>query len=247
MKRNRDAEQLRTINQHRIGATLPGEKWIWYQEWNNVLFLHWRIDAGLIRKLVPAPFTPDTYNDEAWVSLVAFTMQHIRPRQLPHVAFISNFHEINLRTYVTDGERQGVYFLSIEAGKLLSAYLSRRFSGLPYEKSRMQRKYGMLHSYQSVNPRTSNFLDAEFKPGDKLSSKTGLDKWLTERYYLFMNGRHGPAVYPVHHPEWELNHIDIAKLELRYHIGKLELSHRDIDLVHYSPGVKVIAWPAGKL
>ncbi|MBZ0098151.1 MAG: DUF2071 domain-containing protein [Taibaiella sp.] len=92
MKRNREAEQLRTVNQHRIGVTLPAEKWIWYQEWNDVLFLHWRIDADFVRNLVPSPFRLDTYNGEAWVSLVAFTMQHIRPRQLPHLALISNFH-----------------------------------------------------------------------------------------------------------------------------------------------------------
>ncbi|MBZ0098150.1 MAG: DUF2071 domain-containing protein [Taibaiella sp.] len=103
---------------------------------------------------------------------------------------------MNLRTYVTDGERRGIYFLSIEAGKLLSAYLSRRFSGLPYEKSKMQRKDGPHHSYKSVNPRTLNFLDAEFKPGVKLSTKTELDKWLTERYYLFMNGKTSPPFIP---------------------------------------------------
>lgn len=245
--RNSEAEQLRTINHHRIGATLPNEKWIWYQEWNNAIFLHWRADAAMLKNMVPASVQLDTFNGEAWVSLVAFTMQHICPRQLPHLSFISNFHEINLRTYVTDGEHHGVYFLSIEAGKLLSAYLSRTLSGLPYQKARMSREYGKHYSYNSINPRTGNFLDIDFSIGDKLSAKTELDTWLTERYYLYMDKGSSVSIFPVHHPEWELKNIDIHQLDLSYRIGETELSQRNVELMHYSPGVKVIAWPDKKI
>lgn len=169
------------------------------------------------------------------------------PPALPHLSFISNFHEINLRTYVTDGEHHGVYFLSIEAGKLLSAYLSRTLSGLPYQKARMSREYGKHYSYNSINPRTGNFLDIDFSIGDKLSAKTELDTWLTERYYLYMDKGSSVSIFPVHHPEWELKNIDIHQLDLSYRIGETELSQRNVELMHYSPGVKVIAWPDKKI
>ena len=45
-------------------------------------------------------------------------MEQIRPRYLPAVSLVSDFHEINLRTYIDNDERKGVYFLNIEAANL---------------------------------------------------------------------------------------------------------------------------------
>lgn len=74
-----------------------------------------------IRDLVPSKLKIDTFDGNAYVSLVAFTMEKIRPRYLPAIKFISCFDEINLRTYIDNDNKKGVYFLNIEAGKLLSS------------------------------------------------------------------------------------------------------------------------------
>ncbi len=129
---NFEANKLLDIIHHRPTWQVPGERWVWYQEWNRALFFHWKVDPEILKSFIPEGIQLDVYNNTAWVSLVAFTMEKIRPRYLPSVSLISDFHEINLRTYVTDGEHHGVYFLSIEAQKQLSAILSRRLSGLPY-------------------------------------------------------------------------------------------------------------------
>ena len=50
--------------------------------------------------LVPAEIEIDLFEGKPWVSLVAFTMEKIRPRYLPYFPPISNFDEINIRTYV---------------------------------------------------------------------------------------------------------------------------------------------------
>lgn len=88
---------------------LPEGNWSYYQEWNNAVFLHWRVDNDAIRKMVPADLELELFDRSAWVSLVAFTMEKIRPRILPAVGLVSNFHEINIRTYVRSGK---VAFLS---------------------------------------------------------------------------------------------------------------------------------------
>lgn len=111
---------------------LPATRWTYYQEWNRALFLHWKVPQDLLRPLVPPGLELDVHDGETWVSLVAFTMEQIRPRGLPAVGFVSNFEEINLRTYVRVGNKPGVYFLSIEAGNVLSAFIARNLSGLPY-------------------------------------------------------------------------------------------------------------------
>ena len=48
----------------------------------------------------------DTFGGRAYLGIVPFFMRNIRPRFLPTVPGISNFMELNLRTYVYD--RSGV-------------------------------------------------------------------------------------------------------------------------------------------
>ena len=67
----------------------PNNNWSFYQEWNKALFFHWAIEKEIIEKLIPKGVEIDTYNGKAWISLVAFTMEKIRPRLLPSFPPIS--------------------------------------------------------------------------------------------------------------------------------------------------------------
>jgi uncharacterized protein YqjF (DUF2071 family) len=119
---------------------LPVGKWAYYQEWNRSLFLHWKIPTDILQPFIPRGLILDICDMEAWVSLVAFTMENIGPRGFPAISALSDFHEVNLRTYVTINGKPGVYFLSIAAQKHLSAWLAKMLSGLPYEKSEISRE-----------------------------------------------------------------------------------------------------------
>jgi uncharacterized protein len=218
---------------------LPAGQWKYYQEWNNALFLHWEIPFGALRKHVPEQFYLDSFGGKYYLSLVAFTMQRIRPKNLPAIKFISDFHEINLRTYIDNGNKKGVYFLNIEAEKYLSAFIARAMSGLPYEKSIIKRSSG---TYNSKNSGKNFILDTEFEVKEKNSDKSDLDKWLTERYCLYFDKDRKLFRYDVHHKEWELKNIAIKKLALNYTIGGISLSAKQPDLAHYSDGVEVLAW-----
>ncbi|MBO9152098.1 YqjF family protein [Chitinophaga sp. GCM10012297] len=240
---NRLASRLLHHNVHRPLWKTPQANWIWYQEWNRVLFFHWKVDAGLLQSLIPSGLELDTFEGQAWVSVVAFTMENIRPRFLPAVSAVSDFHEVNVRTYVRSGEDAGVYFFSLEAQKYLSVKLSRTLSGMPYETSGMQREHGEKHFYRSVNKRTGNFLEADYEPGAELAEKSPLDAWLTERYYTFLDKGGRLYKYAVHHPEWRLYEPKFRHLEIRYKTGPFSLSHANLEAVHYSGGVHVIAWP----
>jgi uncharacterized protein YqjF (DUF2071 family) len=148
---------------HRPWA-LPKAQWSYYQEWNKALFLHWKVSTIELAKLIPDGISIDTYNGESWISLVAFTMEKIRPINFPSVSFVSDFHEINVRTYLTQGNKQGVYFLNIEAEKLISAFAAKLLSGLPYEKTAIvrQQKNG-IQQYIARNKNKGFELDATFK------------------------------------------------------------------------------------
>lgn len=222
---------------------LPKGKWAYYQEWNNALFLHWKIPAEVLQELIPEKLKLDIFNGEAYVSLVAFTMQKIRPKNLPPVKFISDFDEINLRTYIDVDSKKGVYFLNIEGAKTLSVFIAKALSGLPYEKSLVQRSKG---KYKSTNHLKKFHLDTTFEVKEPLTYKTELDLWLTERYCLYLEKNDKLFRYDIHHKEWDIKMVEISQLDINYSIGNLNLNGNP-NYVHYSDGVEVIAWSKEKL
>lgn len=222
---------------HRPYALPPG-RWVYYQEWNRAIFLHWKVPVGTLRKCVPQALNLDTFEGDAYISLVAFTMEQIRPRYLPAVSLVSDFHEINLRTYIENDERKGVYFLNIEAAKQLSVFMAKTLSGLPYEKSSIRRTD---HQYQSSNRKKGFSFHCDYTVEGKLSDKSTLDQWLTERYCLYLDEGESVYRYDIHHKEWELHDMGIKHLDVDYQLGDFTLS-AEPDAVHYSDGVQVLAW-----
>jgi len=226
---------------------LPVKRWSYYQEWNKTLFLHWKVPADILQQFLPAGLTLDTFENEAWISVVAFTMEKIRPKNLPAFSPISNFHEINIRTYVNQDNKPGVYFLNIEAQKQLSALISKMLSGLPYEKAKMKRIHQKeLQTYSSNQQKKGFEFAANYQVSNNPVSKTELDLWLTERYCLYLDNGKKNYVYEIHHLPWELQEVQVSDLHTNYQLGSIDLN-REPDLIHYSPGVKVIAWKKEKL
>jgi uncharacterized protein YqjF (DUF2071 family) len=87
---------------------MPIGSWIYYQEWNKALFLDWIVPFDLLRKYVPSNLNIDTFEGNCYISLVAFTMEKIRPKWLPSIGCISNFDEINVRTYINNENNIGL-------------------------------------------------------------------------------------------------------------------------------------------
>lgn len=87
----------------------------WHAElrWENVLFVHWPVDPDAVAPAVPDRLSIDVRDGRAWLSVVALVMADVRP---PGVPTGYTFPEVNLRTYVDDGE-PAVYFFSIDAAE----------------------------------------------------------------------------------------------------------------------------------
>ena len=226
---------------------LPNGKWRYYQEWNDVLFLHWKVEESELQKLTPTNILIDKFEGETWVSIVAFTMKKTRLRNLPSISFISNFDEVNVRTYLTQDHKPGVFFLNIEAQKKSSTFIARQLSGLPYEKAEIERGEDKNIKYFTLNNKNKNFrLEAKFEVGQELSNKSVLDKWLTERYCLYLQTNNVEYKYEIQHQPWKLFQIEIIELTTDYKFGNIDLNRKP-DIVHYSNGVKTLAWGKEKL
>lgn len=236
MKKRTTKEILSNI-EHRPRA-LPTEKWKYYQEWNNAVFLHWQVDLNELKSYVPEGLEIDLFEGKPWVSLVAFRMAKIRLRNLPSFSPISDFDEINIRTYVKRGLKTGVYFLSIEGGNKISCRIAKSMSGLPYRYSNIT---GKGNSYCSENLPFRDSLEIRFDIGQELKEKTDLDKWLTERYVLFQPTEKSINEFEIHHVEWPTCNIELKKFKIEYpRFNKLMNSLPDRK--HYSSGVQVLAW-----
>lgn len=230
-------KQILNATAHRPWG-LPDGNWKYYQEWNNAIFLHWKTDLDTLRTFVPAGIEIDLFEGHPWISLVAFTMDRVRMQNLPSFSPLSNFDEINIRTYVKHHNKSGVYFLSIEGGTRASCKLAKALSGLPYRYSRMKR---LEQRYSSYNEAFSDKLDISYDIGQRIENKTRRDKWLTERYALFLDDRRGINEFDIHHIEWPINQIQLTALNVQYARFANILTGAPHS-AHYSTGVQVIGW-----
>ncbi|WP_234859084.1 YqjF family protein [Aquimarina aquimarini] len=217
---------------------LPNQSWKFYQEWNNAIFLHWQVEVSELVKHVPEELEIDLFEGKAWVSIVVFTMEKIRPKYLPAFPPISNFEEINIRTYVTANNKPGVYFLSIEGGTFLSCKVAKAISQLPYRFSKMHRN---PTSFKSNNKTFKDSLDIQYKIGSKATQKSDLDLWLTERYALHQDTPTTINEFEIHHIEWPIKELTLDHLDVKYQRFNT-LINGTPHKTQYSKGVQVLAW-----
>lgn len=217
---------------------MPSGSWKFYQEWNHALFMHWQVSPDALEPFVPKALEIDLFEGKPWVSVVVFKMEKIRPRYFPAFTPISNFDEINIRTYVTFKEKSGVYFLSIEGGTNLSCKIAKGLSELPYRYSKIKRSKDKITSY---NAEHNDSLAVEFRIGKAQHVLSKQDKWLTERYTLFQDTAKAINAFEIHHLEWPIHDAVLRNVSLNYP-RFVSLLRNSPDKVHYSKGVKVIAW-----
>jgi uncharacterized protein len=217
---------------------LPDRNWKYYQQWHNSTFLHWIIPAEKIKELLPPGLELDTFEGNAWVSLVEFEVKKMSPHYLPPFPYISNFREINVRTYVTCKGIRGIYLFSIETDKIIEVFLTRSFIGLPYEKSLIKKT---PNNVVSVNNYHNYFLDYSLAPVGLPTEKSKLDYWLTERHCLY--NYHNNKIYRhnIHHKEWDLEEIDISISDVNYDFKSFSLNINP-DKIHFSKKLEVLLW-----
>jgi uncharacterized protein len=231
--------EILEINQHRPWQ-LPTKRWVMYQEWHNAVFAHWKVEPDIIRQFIPNTLEIDLdQNGESWVSIIAFKIKNIRPRYLPAFAPISNFDEINIRTYVRYNDKAGIYFFKLEANNKISCHLARMYSQLPYRYSKITPKSSTYSSYNE-NRGDSLYIDFDIHARQKAPGR--LDRWLTERYIFFQDNNKGLInELEIHHYPWPLFHATANSCIVEYEQYNT-FFRKQPSIVHYSPGVQVLTW-----
>ncbi|MEV4835792.1 DUF2071 domain-containing protein [Nonomuraea sp. NPDC049486] len=219
---------------------------VMYHRWSSMTFLHWRYPAETVRPLVPGHLTVETFDGSAWVGMTPFLMEDVRAPGLPRLPWVSRFPETNLRTYVRDEHgRGGIWFLSLDAGRLPAVLGGRAGYWLPYHWSDMSvRVDAGRWRYRCrriwPGPRGAR-CHAESKVGLVLSERERDETahFLTARFRLFSQVAGRPVTAEVEHPPWPLHRAGLLDLDetLRRAAGLPDTD--DEPLVHASPGVPV--------
>ena len=185
------------------------------QTWHDLLFAHWPVPAEVLRPHIPARLEIDTYEGQAWLAVVPFRMSGVRLRGTPAMPGLSNFPELNVRTYVVADGKPGVWFFSLDAANLFAVAVARAWFHLPYFRARMncEERDGWMHygSERRHRNAANAVLRGHYRPVDALFfAKPGmLEHFLTERYCLYTSDAQGRIIRgEIHHPPWPLQLAD---------------------------------------
>jgi uncharacterized protein YqjF (DUF2071 family) len=129
-------EPIGVVDRLSIRERPPGLP-IMHQHWGSLLFTHWPVPADLLRPLIPEPLVVDTHDGLAWAGITPFTMWGVRAALAPPLPYLSESHELNVRTYVHLDGVPGVWFLSLDAGNAAAVLGARVAFHLPYFRARM--------------------------------------------------------------------------------------------------------------
>lgn len=234
-------------------------------DWLRTLMIHYEVDPALLQRIVP--FALDLNCGRAFVSIVAFTLNAMRPRVGGRFAAwlmipISTHHFLNVRSYVSVNGEPGIYFMSEWLSNRLSVFLGPRAFGLPYRFAKIVSCHEWDHPSErgplgtasirgQVIDATSNgaFAYHAILPGDHnfCECETGsLSKWLMERYTAFTHVGSSRRFFRVWHEPWSQASVDISILSKSLLDENWPL-FRDARVVgaNFSPGVSdvLMGWP----
>ncbi len=186
------------------------------QHWQSLTFLHWRYPPDAIRALLPPQVELDTFDGAAWVALTPFLLTGLRAPFSPALPFLSHFPETNVRTYVRgpDGER-GVWFFTLEAGRLMAVLGARTLYHLPYRWARMRvRRTATQVEYRSrrKSPFGRGASHIVVEPGPPIKAGE-FDNFLTARYRLYTVHRRRLLFAAIEHEPWRLQSARLLRLE----------------------------------
>jgi len=223
-----------------------------FADWMRVLMIHFEVDAPALQRQVPYPL--DLWNGSAFVTLVAFTMENMRPRnggKLAALLFkpIATHDFLNVRTYVHHHHEPGIHFLAEWLSSTLAVWLGPITFGLPYRYGKIRyanKSNGLWLSGCITDPATKgNFAYQATRNGETCFQpcvEGSLDQWLMERYSAFNAVGRQRQFFRVWHPPWpqcraKVDWLDTSLLEQNWEWFK----HAQLVGANFSPGLRQVS------
>jgi uncharacterized protein len=227
-----------------------GRRPVMYQRWENLLFLHWSCEPAAVQRTLPRGLTVDTFEGKAYIGIVPFFMRDVRPSFCPRLPGISDFLELNVRTYACDELGvPGVWFYSLDANQWLAVRAARRFFSLPYFDCKMKAEQNpasaeirYLSHRRGADDRLSSCFHYRPQGNAHVAQPGTLEFFLIERYVLFAPsaGQARPWSGSVHHQPYPLLNVEVTEWDdAPFELNGLTRPGRQADHSVMSPGVAV--------
>ncbi len=210
--------------------------------------MHWQMPVERLRPLIPGRLAIDTFEGRAWVGVTPFTISGARPVFTPPLPWVSDFHEINVRTYVHLDGVPGVWFFSLDANSLVAVMGAHTFFRLPYYHASINlEEQGGTIIYTSRREQAASRAEfnATWQIGAALpeAGPGSLDFFLIERYCLYTSAEEKLYRCRIFHAPWPLQAASLAT----YQSGMIEAaglpSPAGEPLLHCGGPVNVEVWP----
>jgi len=189
------------------------------QGWYDLAALHWPYKAADVQAQLPEGFIVDTFDESAWIGLIAFEMQRVRVPGIPALGSMSTFAETNVRTYIVDPRgRRGVWFLSLDVPRLVPALVARATYGLPYSWSAMTidrdgdgegatRRYTSRRRFPPAD--ASSLVAVRVGRPLEASGVSGLDHFVTARWAFGSTFGRRLLWVELDHSRWPLHAVEV--------------------------------------
>ena len=217
--------------------------------WRDLLLENWQINPVEMESHLPPALTLDTFDGDAWLSVIPFVNIAVRPRGVP-ASLGTRIPELNVRTYVSYDGYPGVYFFSLDADGLATVLGARLLHWLPYYYASISvdRQDVVQFRSQRRHPGArAAMYELTYQPSSDpyQAHEDPLAEFLFERYRLFTESPDGSIRYTsVTHKPWVVQTAD-ASVEtntIAYATGFDVAIHDPVR--YYSSGVDVVAHPS---
>lgn len=214
--------------------------------WRHALFANWPVDPAVVSARLPDGLAIDTFEGQAWLSVVPYTNVDVRPTWAPAGWGVA-LPELNLRTYVTHETGPGVYFFSLDADGIVSVLGARAVQYLPYLSASIQidisgDRVAFASRRRHPGARSARFRGTYRRTGDPLAVTPGSRAaFLLERYRLYTATPSGAIrSTPVDHDPWPLYRAQVEISENTLFAANGFDRPTAEPVYYYSPGVETI-------
>jgi uncharacterized protein YqjF (DUF2071 family) len=212
------------------------------QQWQELAYVHWRYEPAVVQALLPAGLEVDTFDGDAWVGLIPFSMRNISFPGTPTIPYFGSFPEVNVRTYVKKDGIPGVWFFSLDVNRFIPALVARASYFLPYCWGSASHVVNSESLETTVKRRWPSRASTHIKIsiGERIETPDELSVFLSARWGLYSKGFGFKIRYaPVDHETWILHSATLEYLNDTLVTASGLPAPTGPAHVLYSPGVSV--------
>jgi len=199
-------------------------------EWKKLIMANYPVDPAALKPFLPARTELDTWEGDAYVSLVGFQFREVRVRGWS-IPFHTRFPEVNLRFYIRFKEgnswKRGVVFIReivpLPAVTFIANTLFReRYMSLPmaYQENLDGQSQTLRSAYRWKYKGRWNQLSVLADNTARPLITGSQEEFITEHFWGYAHaGTNQTNEYQVAHPRWDL--YPVREFEVECDFGKL--------------------------